>query len=182
MDIAVEHHSARSGTPFIIGVTGHRDLHPDDLVQLRGAVTQFVQLIKADFPDSELQFAIGMAEGADLLVAQTVLELGMRVNAILPMPLADYAADFDGENFATLQALLKHPGVECDELAALPAGPASRAAESRASMYVNLSETLTRRTTLLLALWDGRASPLPGGTADTILRYLGARTDRDGGD
>ena len=48
-------------------------------------------------------------------------------------------------------------------------------------MYVNLSETLTRRTTLLLALWDGRASPLPGGTADTILRYLGARTDRDGG-
>jgi hypothetical protein len=181
MDIAVNQHSARSGTPFIIGVTGHRDLHPDDLVQLRGAVTWFVQLIKADFPDSELQFAIGMAEGADLLVAQTVLELGMRVNAILPMPLADYAADFDGENFATLQALLKHPGVECDELAAVPAGAASRAAESRASMYVNLSETLTRRTTLLLALWDGRASPLPGGTADTILRYLGARTDRDGG-
>ena len=180
MDIAVNQHSARSGTPFIIGVTGHRDLHPDDLVQLRGAVTQFVQLIKADFPDSELQFAIGMAEGADLLVAQTVLELGMRVNAILPMPLADYAADFDGENFATLQALLKHPGVECDELATVPAGAASRAAESRATMYVNLSETLTRRTTLLLALWDGRASPLPGGTADTILRYLGARTDRDG--
>ena len=181
MDIAVNQHSARSGTPFIIGVTGHRDLHPDDLVQLRGAVTQFVQLIKADFPDSELQFAIGMAEGADLLVAQTVLDLGMRVNAILPMPLADYAADFDGENFATLQTLLKHPGVECDELATVPAGAASRAAESRASMYVNLSETLTRRTTLLLALWDGRASPLPGGTADTILRYLGARTDRDGG-
>jgi len=181
MDIAVEPHAARSGTPFIIGVTGHRDLHPDDLVQLRGAVTKFVHLIKAGLPDSELQFAIGMAEGADLLVAQTVLELGMRVNAILPMPLADYAADFDGENFATLQALLKHPGVECDELAALPAGAASRAAESRASMYVNLAETLTRRTTLLLALWDGRASPLPGGTADTILRYLGARTDRDGG-
>jgi hypothetical protein len=181
MDIAVEHHSARSGTPFIIGVTGHRDLHPDDLAQLRGAVTQFVRLIRADFPDSELQFAIGMAEGADLLVAQTVLELGMRVNAILPMPLADYAADFDGENFATLQALLEHPGVECDELATVPAGAASRAAESRATMYVNLSETLTRRTTLLLALWDGRASPLPGGTADTILRYLGARTDRDGG-
>jgi len=181
MDIAVEHHSARSGTPFIIGVTGHRDLHPDDLAQLRGAVTQFVRLIRADFPDSELQFAIGMAEGADLLVAQTVLELGMRVNAILPMPLADYAADFDGENFATLQALLKHPGVECDELATVPASAASRAAESRATMYVNLSETLTRRTTLLLALWDGRASPLPGGTADTILRYLGARTDRDGG-
>ena len=179
MDIAAEHHTARSGTPFIIGVTGHRDLHPDDLVQLRGAVTEFVHLIKADLPDSELQFVIGMAEGADLLVAQTVLELGMRVNAILPMPLADYAADFDGENFATLQSLLKHPGVECDELAATPAGAASRAAESRASMYVNLAETLTRRTTLLLALWDGRASPLPGGTADTILRYLGARTDRD---
>ncbi len=137
-----------------------------------------MRLIRTRLPDSELQFAIGMAEGADLLVAQTILELGERVNAVLPMPLHDYSADFDAENFALLQSLLKHPNVECDELA-LPSPAGSPGADARAAMYLNLTRTLIRRTSLLLALWDGRPSPLTGGTADTLLRYLGVRTERD---
>src|SRR5207302_1265779 len=40
---------------------------------------------------------------------------------------------------------------------------------------------LIRRSSLLLALWDGRASHLSGGTADTVLRYLGVRTDASDG-
>jgi hypothetical protein len=173
MDTAVEHHTVRSATPFIIGVTGHRDLHPADLVQLSGAVTDFVRLIKAQLPDSELEFAIGMADGADLLVAQTVLDLGVRVHAVLPMSLADYAADFDAPSFALLQKVLKHPKVDCDELSL--ASPLDLGTESRNVMYVNLAQNLLRRTSLMLALWDGRPSHLPGGTADTLLRYLNLR-------
>jgi hypothetical protein len=174
MDIAVERHSTRSGTPFIVGVTGHRDLHSADLLQLSGAVAEFVRLIRAHLPDSELEFAIGMADGADLLVAQTVLDLGARVHAVLPMSLTDYAADFDAESFALLQRVLKHPGVDCDELSL--ASPLDLGPEARAAMYVNLAQNLLRRTSLMLALWDGRASPLPGGTADTMLRYLSLRS------
>jgi len=173
MDIAVEHHTVRTGTPFIIGVTGHRDLHPADLVRLGGAVEEFVRLIKAHLPDSELEFAIGMADGADLLVAQTVLDLGVRVHAVLPMSLADYAADFDAPSFALLQQVLKHPKVDCDELSL--ASPLDLGTESRNVMYVNLAQNLLRRTSLMLALWDGRPSHLPGGTADTLLRYLNLR-------
>lgn len=173
MDTAVEHHTVRSATPFIIGVTGHRDLHPADLVQLSGAVADFVRLIKAQLPDSELEFAIGMADGADLLVAQTVLDLGVRVHAVLPMSLADYAADFDAPSFALLQKVLKHPKVDCDELSL--ASPLDLGTESRNVMYVNLAQNLLRRTSLMLALWDGRPSHLPGGTADTLLRYLNLR-------
>ena len=173
MDIAVEHHPTRSGTPFIIGVTGHRDLHPDDLLHLSGAVAKFVHSIRTHLPDTDLEFAIGMADGADLLVAQTVLDLGVRVHAVLPMSMADYAADFDAESFALLQRVLEHPKVECDELSL--ASPLNPGVDARAAMYVNLAQNLLRRTSLMLALWDGRPSALPGGTADTVLRYLNLR-------
>src|SRR4030095_835739 len=105
-----------ASTPFIIGVTGHRDLDPHELLHLRGAVTDFVRHLREQLPDTELRIAVGMAEGADLLVAQTVLELGVRVNAVLPMPIEHYAADFHADTFALLKKLLQHPDVHCDEL------------------------------------------------------------------
>jgi hypothetical protein len=95
------------------------------------------------------------------------------------MPLEQYAADFDEETLAQLKALLRRPQVRCVELssdvAGAGTGPHSR--EQRDRMYANLTDTLIRRSSLLLALWDGRGSHLPGGTADTVLRYLGVRTD-----
>ena len=48
--------------------------------------------------------------------------------------------------------------------------------------YANLTQALTAKCNLLLALWDGRTSRLEGGTADTVLRYLGARTHPGQGD
>ncbi len=167
MDIAVEQRARRStGVPFIVGVTGHRDLRDEDLPHLRGAIMEFVHRMRERLPNTELRIAVGMAEGADLLVAQTALEMGVPVNAVLPMPLAEYAADFDARALELLESLLRHPEVECAELAS----------GSREASYANLMETLIRRTSLLLAVWDGQSSPLAGGTADTVLRYLGVRT------
>jgi hypothetical protein len=164
----------------MVGVSGHRDLDPDDITRLREAVSGFVQQLKTHLPDTELRLIVGMAEGADLLVAETALDLGVPVEAVLPMPLEDYAADFDARTLACLKDLLRRPEVRCVELSAAVtasgvSGPHSR--EQRDAMYVNLTDTLIRRSSLLLALWDGRSSHLPGGTADTVLRYLGVRTD-----
>ena len=165
----------------MVGVSGHRDLDPADGPRLREAVTGFVRQLKRQLPDTELRLIVGMAEGADLLVAETALGLGVPVEAVLPMPLEQYAADFDEETLAQLKALLRRPQVRCVELsadvAAAGAGPHSR--EQRDSMYAHLTDTLIRRSSLLLALWDGRGSQLPGGTADTVLRYLGVRTDEN---
>ncbi|HEY2274203.1 MAG TPA: hypothetical protein VGH61_01745 [Steroidobacteraceae bacterium] len=165
-------------SPFTVGVSGHRDLDPDDSTRLREAVTDFVQQLKGHLPDTELRLIVGMAEGADLLVAETALGLGVPVEAVLPMPLQHYAADFDAETLVQLKELLRRPQVRCVELsrdvAGAAAGPHSR--EQRDAMYTNLADTLIRRSSLLLALWDGRSSHLPGGTADTVLRYLGVRT------
>jgi hypothetical protein len=165
----------------MVGVSGHRDLDPEELPRLREAVTSFVRQLKEHLPDTELRMVVGMAEGADLLVAESALELGVRVEAVLPMPLDQYAADFDANNLARLKDLLRHPGVRCLELVsgAADMAVARHSSAQRDAMYVNLTDTLIRRSSLLLALWDGRASQLPGGTADTVLRYLGVRTDEN---
>src|SRR2546421_10548225 len=177
------HHPSIANSPFMVGVSGHRDLEPEELPRLREAVTGFVRQLREQLPDTQLRMIVGMAQGADLLVAQTALALGVGVEAVLRMPLEQYAADFDAETLASLKALLQHPDIRCDELSSLSIGEAlpPHSAAQRDAMYANLTDTLIRRSSLLLALWDGRASHLPGGTADTVLRYLGVRTDASDG-
>jgi hypothetical protein len=172
-----------ANSPFTVGVSGHRDLDPAELPRLREVVTGFVCELKEFLPDTDLRLIVGMAEGADLLVAQAALALGVDVEAVLPMPLEQYAADFDAETLSCLRELLRHPQVHCVELGgerprdtAVPHNAAERDA-----MFAHLTTTLIRRSSLLLALWDGKVSQLPGGTADTVLRYLGVRTDDNPG-
>jgi hypothetical protein len=167
-------------SPFVVGVSGHRDLRADDLPQLRAAVTAILRQLAEHLPDSELRIMAGMATGADLLVAQTAVELGFGVDALLPMPLEHYAADFDPDSFAVLKTLLGRHEVSCRELPLAPAGTESgMTTPDRDVHYAMLTRHLIRGCSLLIALWDGEPSLLPGGTADTVLRYLGVRTDRN---
>ena len=143
-------------------------------------MTEILRQLAEHLPDSELRIIAGMATGADLLVAQTALELGFGVDAVLPMPLEHYAADFDADSFDVLKRLLAHPDVRCRELPLrAAAGEAGGAIADRDAHYTLLTRHLVRGCSLLIALWDGEPSPLPGGTADTVLRYLGVRTDRN---
>jgi hypothetical protein len=169
-------------SPFVIGVTGHRDLSPDTLPHMREVLVGILRELKAHLPDSSVRVMTGMAAGADLLAVQVALDLGFGVDAVLPMPLADYAADFDPDSLTLLKTFLANPEVTCLELP-LSARDATAAAQTRASLrdasYSGLTETLSRGCSLLIALWDGESSNLPGGTGDTVLRYLGVRSDRN---
>ena len=149
---------------------------------MRETVAGFLRELQAHLPDTELCLIVGMAAGADILVVEAGLELGIRVEAVLPMPLEQYAADFDSATLAHLRELLREPGVSCVELSCnAPAVGAVHSPEERDSMYANLSDTLIRRSSLLLALWDGQATRLKGGTAYTVLRFLGVRTEENRG-
>lgn len=171
---------------FVVGVSGHRELRPDHVPRLQTSLLAILSDLKQRLPDSALRVMSGMAAGADLLVVQTALDLGLGVDAILPMPLVEYVADFDPESLVLLRRLLAHPGVRCRELS-LPAesslaasqAASANAAERRDKHYAALTQALIRGSSLLIALWDGESSTLPGGTADTVLRYLGVRGDRN---
>lgn len=166
-------------SPFVVGVSGHRDLHPDSRGPAREALAAILRDLKGRLPDSELRMMAGMASGADLLAVETALALGIGIDAVLPMPVSQYAADFDPDSLRQLKSLLAHPQVRCIEL---PLGAqATRTANTtdaaaRTEQYEAVAQTLIRSSSLLIALWDGRSSSLPAGTADTVLRYLGVRS------
>jgi hypothetical protein len=164
-------------SPLVIGVSGHRDPHLAALPQLSRHVDEFLADLKRRLPDTELRIMTGMAQGADLLVARAATKAGCKVDAVLPMPLDRYVEDFDAPSAAELRALLADPAVTCTVLPPPPGSDQSAPhGGGRSVFYASLTQTLTAKCNLLLALWDGRTSRLEGGTADTVLRYLGART------
>jgi len=169
-------------SPFFVGITGHRDISVADVPRLRGAVAGLLHQLGARMPETEVCLMVGMASGADLLVTEVAIDAGVRVEALLPMPLAEYEADFQPDDLARMHALLAHPGMHVQQLAAPAAVAGESAKAARDRCYVKLSETLIQRSSLLLTLWDGAPSLLPAGTADTVLRYLGVRSDENRSD
>jgi hypothetical protein len=165
------------GFPFLIGVCGHRSLDPSCVTELATAVrTQLLRLANA-LPSTEIRVLCGMAAGTDLIVARAAIEAGVQVEAVLPMPLAQYRADFDSDSYGELEALLAHPQVRCVELS-----PPERLNESggRDKGYQSLGRTLIRRSSILLAVWDGKSTRQTGGTFDTLIRYLDCRGGDEG--
>ncbi|MBV9240735.1 MAG: hypothetical protein JO314_01900, partial [Acidobacteria bacterium] len=80
--------------PFVIGVTGHRDVRPQDISRLEHAfediILQLRQRIRAP-----LIVVSALAEGADRIAARVALKLGLQLIAPLPLPIKEYRRDFE---------------------------------------------------------------------------------------
>ncbi len=168
--------------PLRIGVTGHRRLEPADHDELRRVIEGLFTRLHHRLPGVEIELVSGLAAGADQIAVEAALAAGLSVHALLPMPLAMYLDDFDDSGRQRLQATLADPRVKCTTLE-LPAGidptAASVPGAARNALYVALAERLQQGTSVLLALWDGEDLGLPGGTGDTVLRYLGLVSNGD---
>ncbi|HZL92400.1 MAG TPA: hypothetical protein VFB99_02110, partial [Vicinamibacterales bacterium] len=115
-----------------------------------------------------------------MLVASVALERGIAVDAVLPMPLEEYSKDFSPASLTELHRLLEHANVTRAVLEPPPGWSSSTlppTGERRDALYVNLSDMLVRKSNLLIALWDGQFIALPGGTTDTVLKYLAVHSD-----
>lgn len=164
-------------TPLLIGTTGHRDLTADSVEKAMVEVRDFFSKIQKLLPNTPLQLMSGLADGADRVVAKTALEMGIDVQAVLPMPRSMYEKDFSPESLDDFNELIDNNNVELIELPLPSSMNPSSAAEygvERDQLYAQLGEYLILRSGILLALWDGFNSDLTGGTSDVILRYLNA--------
>lgn len=158
--------------PLIVGVTAHRNLVEAEIAPLRARIDALFDELGRRFPDLPLVVLSALAKGGDLLVAEQALARGVRVIAVLPMPAELYARDFDdAADRAAFDELCRQarplqlplvPGNTLDGIA--------EPGDQRDLQYAEAGIFIASHCHVLLALWDGRASDLPGGTAQ-IVRY-----------
>lgn len=152
-----------------IGVTGHRQLSdPAVLVPaIRAAIAGVIERFLG--PEAEpppLLVISALAEGADRLVAAEVLAgPDATLEAVLPLPPAEYLADFTAdESKAEFSELLRRAS------AVWLARPGS----SRDEAYERAGRHVVDRADVLIALWDGEPPRGRGGTA-TVVAYARER-------
>ncbi|GAA1352064.1 hypothetical protein [Saccharothrix algeriensis] len=137
-----------------VGITGHSNLVPDCADAVRTAVRTALEAEVAG--RSPLVGVTCLAPGADQLFARAVLELGGRVEAVLPA--ADYRDRLKPERRAEYDELLAAAHV----VSALPNEVSGRQA------YVMANERMLASVELLIAVWDGNPPDGRGGTADVV--------------
>ena len=157
--------------PLVIGVTGHRDLRPEDVAVLETRVTGIFRELAAAHAETPFILLCPLAEGADRLVARVALECGVQLIVPLPLPRSEYETDFASDasrhEFARLlgqaQTCIQLPLAEGNTLEKI-----RHAGEPRSRQYAAVGAFIVQHCQILIALWDGRASDKSGGTAQVV--------------
>ncbi len=92
--------------PFLVAMTGHRDLRPQDLDLLRQEVRAIFSGMRRRMPNTPLILLTGLAEGADQLVAEVALEQNVLLAAAIPMPIDIYREQMTDEARKKFDGLL----------------------------------------------------------------------------
>jgi len=157
--------------PLIIAVTGHRDLLPSELDEIRTRVRDLLIDLARRYPERRLSVMSPLAEGADRLVAEQALALGVELVALLPMQKDIYIRDFDTrESRSDFDSLAERAG----DVITLPLARGStleqiaEPGQARDRQYAQLGVFLCAHCHVLLALWDGKPSSKLGGTAQVV--------------
>jgi hypothetical protein len=167
--------------PLLIGVSGHRDLIPEQVAPLRGVVHRFLQGLQQRFTDVPLRVVSSLAEGADLLVVEEALDLNIECIAVLPLPIDLLRADFtDAAQLARFEQALERcrQRIVCPLRASI--ADLANPGRSRAGQYALAGEMIASHAFIMIAIWDGRPAEHPGGTASTVQFRLERRAWMDG--
>lgn len=171
--------------PLLIGVTGHRDLRPEDLDKLKDKVRKILSGLRTQYPSTPIVLLSPLAEGADRLAAGVALEpeIGGRLVVPLPMPQHLYEQDFQSpDSLAEFRRLLQQ-AEHCLEVAMLAdEKEVAHAGAARDRQYEAMGKRIARESQILIALWDGTDSGKVGGTSEIVkfqLQGIPNQTDYD---
>ena len=151
--------------PITIGITGHRDIKPECVDEIKALLKAELEKIKAQCPNSDIIMLNSCASGADLLALSVAQELKMPVRAILPLEKDDYAKDFDESTKTQFEDALCY----AKEVIVVP----SKKGATRDDSYRAAGLYVAKHSHILFALWDGKEGSLDGcGTADIVRQTM----------
>ncbi|MEJ5348652.1 MAG: hypothetical protein WHS46_08175 [Desulfosoma sp.] len=142
--------------PLLIGIIGHRKFPEEYRCDLEAELSQALDEIRSQVPNTPVVLVSSLAVGADRLGAKVGLAKGMKLIVPLPFEKVLFEQDFPGsENeFENLLAQAQSWFV---------------ATESEFCGYEGASRWIARHCQIIIALWDGKQEePAPGGTAHTV--------------
>lgn len=157
--------------PIVVAVTGHRDLVEAELSVIRSRVRDCLLALRDGYPSRIVVVMTALAEGADRLVAEEALALGLPLTVVLPMPRAMYEEDFTTEASRRQFDRLCAAAQDLFELPLAPGNTEQAVAGNgpgRARQYAQLGVFLCAHCHVLFALWDGKPSDRLGGTSQVV--------------
>lgn len=142
-----------------IGISGHRDLTDPTAKAVDAAIRSFL----AERAGPGLIGVSCLADGADQIFAQAIIDAGGQLVVIVPA--RRYRAGLPESSHVRYDALL----AQAAEVLALPFTDSDAAAHMAASI------AMLDRIDHLVAVWDGQPARAFGGTADVVREAEGRR-------
>ena len=153
---------ARGTNAFVFGVSGHRDLVPEDLPELREQLREIFRRYMKSQPNASFELLTPLAEGADRIAAHEALAAGIKLVVPMPMTQVEYERDFTtAESLNEFRQLLQS-AVSQFEVSDESAAPATT---DRAQKYAAVGDYIAQKSDVLILLWDGEDNQKIGGTA-----------------
>lgn len=149
------HSNIRLPAVLPVGFSGHRQL-PDEAASC-AVLRDFLREYKASTP-AIVYGVSSAAAGADLLFAESCLELDIPVRILLPMPAEEFRNDFDAETWARVERVLAR---------AISVEVTGTTGE-RSELYYECGIRTVQQCRLLVVLWDGQKARGLGGTAEIV--------------
>lgn len=174
-ELSPKEHDSQAGrayaVPLVVAVTGHRDLVQDEVPGIRERVRILFTELQSDNPDRQLQVLSALAEGADQLVAEVAVEMGISLVVPLPMQKSVYRDDFESDEAKLRFDAMYDSAAHCYELPLARGNTFEGIAypgEQRARQYAQLGVYLCAHCHILLAIWDGKDTDELGGTGQVV--------------
>lgn len=139
----------------IVGFTGHRQI--DETEPLKAAITAAFDDLRAAAPEEWIALS-SVAEGSDQMFVREVLARSWAWHAILPLPQADFASDFQPAAWQAVESLLQRAEVV----------RISNESGAREDAYLDSGLETVNGSDVLIAVWDGEAARGKGGTAEVV--------------
>ena len=153
-------------SPFVFGVSGHRDLVRTDLPELRKQLHTVFSHFRSVYPNASFELLSPLAEGADRVAAEVALASGIKLAVPMPMVQADYERDFTmAESLSEFRRLLGSANSHWELSADQPDQSLLSDSTGRTQRYAAVGDFIARSSHVLILLWDGRDNQKVGGTA-----------------